>query len=231
MCLDFVAYCNPGRKIVAVRDAILFKGLIFRECVINVRITARPAGAGGRNDETKCELHIFNTKAPTTSKIKWQPSYAAYFALGDSFLPLPAVMTLRFGVDMEVENGPIYGGPDLFHGPEFQLLEVIGDLTETSLTARLTSNVEHMRLHFIMDAAMQTILKWVWLKRKKRCLPHSAPSVRFHTNFFRDGYIFRDIAIRINLLREEGLVSLFAFAIRSMSDGPLTSGEAKVIAT
>ena len=85
--LDFVAFCHPRRKIIGIRDAKLFKGLIFREQVINVRLTAKLVG--GDAEQIKCELHI---EAPAASKIRWQPSYAAVFRLGDSHPPLPAAL-------------------------------------------------------------------------------------------------------------------------------------------
>ena len=192
--LKFVSCVYDERNTIAkVTNIRLFKGIIWREKLIELQLKIIETTTNG--NKLKCTLKQKNEKA-TKPQFLWLPLYSLEVELAprkdDSRIFTNDINNVISSSKQMVPPSSysaiwdfiatplicnIYDCPALFHGPSFQLLRKVGDITDNSIKGIAEFNTSNVQIDKFYDGAMQLILKFVWDKYRKMCLPHSGNDV------------------------------------------------------
>ncbi len=236
--LKFVSCVYENRVVTTVTNIRLFKGIIWRNQLIELQLKIEEMPLN--RNMLKC---ILKQKNPKSSKPRflWLPLYSMEVELGGNNISNNNALKIAglgqaspydalwdFITEPLICN--IYDCPALFHGPTFQLLRKVGDITDNSIKGIAEFKTSNVEIDKFYDGAMQLILKFVWLKYKKKCLPHSGNNVIFYENLF-DMKKYQVVGlelVNISNINEKNLLS-FEYILYSDHMNIVSSGEGCVI--
>jgi len=175
----FVNSCErlyPGLKFYSVSDYQVFKGIIFDddfsgEYLLELEETQKSS-----------KSVVFTGKISTESpKGKLRYHYQAQIELRRTIPERPQFTEIDLDQDKSFQGMELYGSKNLFHGPSFQGVKEILNLTPTGLTLKCNLPIfprskmgqfpAGLFNPYMADVHLQSLLIWAWDQLKSTGLP------------------------------------------------------------